>query len=132
MNKDIATYNSAQSEAYRPICELLETTLNENLQDAESKVWHGAPVWFLEGNPIVGYSIKKAGVQLMFWSGWSFDEPTFEPVGDVEKFKAAGITYTDVGQVSVERIQQWLQKARDIQWDYKNIVRNRGVLHRLK
>ncbi len=132
MNKDIATYNSAQPEAYRLICELLETTLNENLQDAESKVWHGAPVWFLEGNPIVGYSIKKAGVQLMFWSGWSFDEPTFEPVGDVEKFKAAGITYTDVGQVSVERIQQWLQKARDIQWDYKNIVRNRGVLHRLK
>lgn len=132
MNKEIATYNSSQSEEYRYICELLEATLSENLQDTESKVWHGAPVWFLQDNPIVGYSVKKAGVQLMFWSGWSFDEPTFEPVGDVEKFKAAGITYTDVSQVDTERIQQWLQKARDIQWDYKNIVKNRGVLNRLK
>ncbi|OJU88190.1 hypothetical protein BGO17_04445 [Candidatus Saccharibacteria bacterium 49-20] len=132
MNKEIATYNSSQPDEYRQICELLETTLNENLQDAESKVWHGAPVWFLQDNPIVGYSVKKAGVQLMFWSGWSFDEPTFEPVGDVEKFKAAGVTYTDVSQVNAELIAQWLQKARDIQWDYKNIVKNRGVLNRLK
>ncbi len=29
-------------------------------------------------------------------------------------------------------LRRWLAKARDIQWDYKNIVRRKGRLERLK
>ncbi|MFM7857164.1 MAG: hypothetical protein ACKO96_35905, partial [Flammeovirgaceae bacterium] len=41
---------------------------------AENKIWHSHPVWFLDGNPIVGYSKQKKGIRLMFWSGADFDE----------------------------------------------------------
>ena len=39
---------------------------------AENKIWHAHPVWFLDGNPVVGYSKQKVGVVLLFWSGQSF------------------------------------------------------------
>lgn len=47
-------------------------------------------------------------------------------------FKAAEARYTDVQQVSVLDLARWLTKARDIQWDYKNIVKRKGKLERLK
>ena len=56
------------------------------LPDAEQKIWHAHPVWFLNGNPIVGYSKLKECVRLLFWSGQSFDEPGLQKEGS---FKAA-------------------------------------------
>ena len=47
-------------------------------------------------------------------------------------FKAAEARYTATDQVDVTRLRRWLAKARDIQWDYKNIVRRKGRLERLK
>jgi hypothetical protein len=35
-------------------------------------------------------------------------------------------------QVDTEDLRRWLAKARDIQWDYKNIARRKGRLGRLK
>ncbi|MDF1798666.1 MAG: DUF1801 domain-containing protein [Planctomycetota bacterium] len=99
------------------------------LPEAESKVWHGHPVWFLEGNPVVGYSKLKDCVRLLFWSGQSFDEPGLAKSGT---FKAAEVRYTDSSEVDEQDLGQWLAKARDIQWDYKNIVRRKGRLERLK
>ena len=52
-----------------------------------SKIWHRHPVWFLDGNPTVGYSKLKAGIRLMFWSGASFDEDKLQP--GTGKFKDA-------------------------------------------
>jgi hypothetical protein len=129
MHKDIQTYNNSQSETDKAICELLRKEIDRNLPKAESKIWHAHPVWFLDGNPIVGYSKLKDSVRLLFWSGQSFDEAGLHPEGS---FKAAEVRYTSLDQIKVEALKRWLKKATDIQWDYKNIVKRRGVLERLK
>jgi hypothetical protein len=129
MNKDIQTYNNSQSPEDKAICALLSKIICETLPEAENKIWHAHPVWFLEGNPIVGYSKRKDNVQLLFWSGQSFDEPGLDVEGT---FKAAQVRYTSADQINTTDLQRWLKKARDIQWDYKNIVKRKGVLVRLK
>jgi len=129
MQKDIVAYHESLQKDERDICDLLYAEINSSLPDAENKIWHRHPVWFLEGNPIVGYSKLKDGIRLLFWSGQSFDEPTLQPEGS---FKAAEIRYTDISQVNKKHLAQWLKKARKIQWDYKNIVKRKGILERLK
>lgn len=129
MNKDIQTYNQTQEDAGKIICELLAQEINSHLTGATSKVWHGHPVWFLDDNPIVGYSKRKSGISLMFWSGQSFDEPGLSPEGS---FKATEIFYTDAGQVDTDDLKRWIEKSKTIQWDYKNIVKRKGVLERLR
>jgi hypothetical protein len=69
MPTTIQAYNNSQTEAHRELCQLLADIISGELTDAESKVWHAHPVWFLDGNPIVGYSVQKKGLRLMFWSG---------------------------------------------------------------
>ncbi len=129
MNKDIQIYNASQSPSDKAICELLADEITPNLPGAESKIWHGHPVWFLEGNPIVGYSKLKGNVRLLFWSGQSFEEPHLHVEGT---FKAAEIRYTSSDQVNTQDLHRWLKKASEIQWDYKNIVKRKGLLERLK
>lgn len=130
MNKDIRAYNNAQSAADKKICNLLAQETDLHLPEAESKIWHAHPVWFLEGNPIVGYSKQKAGIRLMFWSGEGFEEEALQP--GTGKFKDASIVYTSAEEINNKHLKRWLKKARDIQWDYKNIVKRKGVLERLK
>ncbi len=129
MNKDIETYNDSLTSPDKEICELLCKEISAELTEAESKIWHRNPVWFLDGNPIVGYDKLKASVRLLFWSGQSFDEDGLSTDGS---FKAASARYTNVDQINVSDLKRWLKKARDIQWDYKNIVKHRGILERLK
>lgn len=126
---DVRAYNDAQAPVDREVCELLLRELCAALPDAEHKVWHRHPVWFLEGNPIVGYVKLKAGMRLLFWSGQSFDEPELLPEGT---FKAAEARYTTVADVDVVALRRWLEKARTIQWDYKNLAKRKGKLERLK
>ena len=129
MNPDIETYNNAQAPVDKDICNLLTQEINKHLPEAENKIWHAHPVWFLDGNPVVGYSKLKGGVRLLFWSGQTFEEPGLRNEGS---FKAAEARYTAVEQVDLPSLARWLGKARDIQWDYKNIVKRRGKLERLK
>lgn len=129
MDEDIQSYNHAQSVEDKDLCNILATEINRHLPEAESKIWHAHPVWFLEGNPIVGYSKLKNCIRLLFWSGQSFAEDGLQNEG---KFKAAEKRYTSVEQINSKDLARWLAKARDIQWDYKNIVRRKGVLERLK
>ncbi|MCV4785441.1 DUF1801 domain-containing protein, partial [Escherichia coli] len=77
--------------------------------------------WFLDGNPIVGYSKQKNGIRLMFWSGASFDEKGLNVKG--RKFKDASIFYTNAEDIKKRDLKRWLLKSREIQWDYRNIVR---------
>lgn len=130
MKEDIQAYNNSQSEEDREICHLLSQEVFQHLPEAEHKIWHAHPVWFLEGNPIVGYSKLKDGIRLMFWSGASFDEQKLKP--GTGKFKDASIRYAHRDEIDTEELKRWLQKAREIQWDYKNVVRRKGVLERLK
>lgn len=129
MNKDILNYNEALSVEDQLICELLFTEISKNLTNAESKIWHAHPVWFLNGNPIVGYSKKKAGIRLMFWSGIDFEEEKLNVHG--KKFKDASVFYNSVEEINTEDLHRWLKKSVEIQWDYKNIVKRKGVLIKL-
>lgn len=129
MNKDIQEYNNKLSPSDKEICDILAKEIDSVLSEAESKIWHRNPVWFLEGNPVAGYAKLKNNVQLLFWSGQSFDEEGLEAEGS---FKAAQKRYTKAEDINIEDLRRWLNKARDIQWDYKNIVKRRGQLDRLK
>lgn len=129
MHKDIRTYNNTLSAEEKKICNLLAKQIDLHLPDAENKIWHAHPVWFLDGNPIVGYSKLKNCIRLLFWSGQSFDEPGLQKEGS---FKAAEARFTSVKDINTNDLGRWLKKAREIQWDYKNIVKRKGVLERLK
>lgn len=129
IHPEILAYHAAQSPADRRICDALAAAINQHLPAAENKVWHRHPVWFLDGNPIVGYSKLKDCIRLLFWSGQSFDEPGLAPEGS---FKAAEARYTSADQISPQDLRRWLEKSAAIQWDYKNIVKRKGKLERLK
>lgn len=129
MHPDITTYNASLSPADQLIADTLATEIDRALPEAESKIWHRHPVWFLDGNPVAGYSKLKDSVRLLFWSGQSFEEPGLKVEGS---FKAAEKRYTSTDQIDKKELQRWLQKARKIQWDYKNIVKRKGVLERVK
>ncbi|MEZ5288403.1 MAG: DUF1801 domain-containing protein [Vicinamibacterales bacterium] len=128
MHSDTRTYNAALPPADRAICQLLAEQIDLHLPEAENKIWHAHPVWFLDGNPIVGYSTLKDCVRLLFWSGQSFDEGGLTKEGT---FKAAEARFTAADQVDAKKMQRWLAEARDVQWDYKNLVRRKGRLERL-
>lgn len=130
MKKEIGAYNKNQSAIDKKICDLLAKIIDSQLTEAESKIWHAHPVWFLDGNPIVGYSKQKKGIRLMFWSGVGFEEEKLNVKGG--KFKDASIFYNSPSEVEIDDISSWLNKARTIQWDYKNIVKRKGKLERLK
>lgn len=130
MNKEIRQYNNKQTAADKNICKALAKTINEELTKAENKIWHAHPVWFLDGNPIVGYSKQKKGIRLMFWSGADFDEQGLNVIG--EKFKDASIFYNDISEIKISHLKRWLKKSKKIQWDYKNIIKRKGKLERVK
>lgn len=137
IHPDILAYHAAQSLNDQCVCSVLAETIDAALSPipgAENRIWHRHPVWFLDGNPIVGYSRLKSPapggcIRLLFWSGQSFDEPGLSPEGS---FKAAQARFSSVDQINAADLKRWLGKAVKIQWDYKNIVKRKGRLVRLK
>lgn len=129
MKDDIKAYNDSLIADDKAICDKLVKIIDDNLPKAESKIWHRHPVWFLDGNPIVGYSKLKAGIRLMFWSGASFDEEKLQP--GTGKFKDASIFFDSASEINTDDLKRWLEKSTTIQWDYKNVAKRRGVLERL-
>jgi uncharacterized protein YdhG (YjbR/CyaY superfamily) len=129
MNEDIEIYNNTQALDDKAICNLLARTIDQELPEAESKIWHAHPVWFLNGNPIVGYSKQKAGWRLMFWSGADFEEEKLNIKGN--KFKDASIFFTTIEQIDTKDLERWLTKSKTMQWDYKNLIKRKGQLERL-
>lgn len=130
MNVEIENYNKKQTLIDKEICDFLSKSIDCELKDAESKIWHAHPVWFIDGNPIVGYSKQKKGIRLMFWSGMDFAEPKLNIKG--EKFKDASIFYTSSFDINTDDLTRWLKKSRVIQWDYKNLVKRKGRLERFQ
>ncbi|HRE40813.1 MAG TPA: DUF1801 domain-containing protein [Ignavibacteria bacterium] len=129
MSKDIIIYNKSLGESDFEICEILANEINNSLKKAENKIWHRHPVWFLDGNPIAGYSKLKNCVRLLFWSGQSFEEEGLAKEGS---FKAAEARYTSADEINLKDLRRWLKKSKEIQWDYKNIVKRKGRLERIK
>lgn len=132
MKKTTATtipgYNALYKGETKKICVLLRTEIEKLLPKATSKLWHGGPVWFIDDNPVVGYSVLKAGVALLFWSGQSFTHPGLSKEGS---FKAAEIKYVSASDIKLGDLRKWLKECKTIQWDYKNIVKNKGKLSKI-
>lgn len=130
MKSDIEAYNERLPESDRAVCNVLAAAIDRGLPNAENKIWHAHPVWFLDGNPIVGYSKQKPGIRLMFWSGADFDEEGLNV--QPKKFRDASIFYNDIAEIDTKTLNRWLRKSKEIQWDYKNIQKRKGRLERLK
>jgi hypothetical protein len=130
MNKEIKEYNEGQTPDDKEICDRLAAIIDKELTAAASKIWHSHPVWFLDGNPIVGYNKQKAGIRLMFWSGADFEDEDLNVRG--KKFKDASVFFNNVSEIETKNLKRWLKKSGKIQWDYKNIVKRKGKLERLK
>lgn len=111
MEKTLGSYNASLSAQDGAICELLMTEINNNLPEPVSKIWHGHPVWFLMGNPIVGYSKLKKCVRFLFWNGQSFEEEALNPEGSI---KAAEARFENVDQINRKDLRRWLTKSRTI------------------
>jgi hypothetical protein len=129
MHPETRAYNEQQEPGHREVCDWLAREIDRHLPESENRIWHAHPVWFLDGNPAVGYSKQKPGIRLMFWSGADFDEAGLNVVG--KKFKDASVFYNGASEIDRADLRRWLKKARDVQWDYKNIRRQKG-LKRLK
>ena len=128
-HETVDAFNAAQEASERAVCDLLRREIDAALPEADSRIWHAHPVWFLDGNPVVGYSRLKDCIRLMFWSGQSFATPGLKPEGS---FKAAEARYTAPDQIDTGLLRKWLAESRDTQWDYKNIVKRKGDLVRLR
>ena len=124
---EIDEYHHNLAPEDREICDLLVTEIEQGLPEAAGKVWHAHPVWFLDGNPIVGYSKQKPGIRLMFWSGQSFAGAGLTASGT---FQAAEARYLDAAEVDTAALAGWLAESRRIQWDYEHIRTNRGLVKR--
>ncbi len=128
MTQPIQTYNNSLAPLAAELCNTLAPIICNSLPVAEYKIWHGHPVWFLAGNPFVGYSKRKAGIVLLFWSGQSFDEEILENEGS---FKAAQMVFNKLEEINEDDLKRLLEKSKLIQWDYKNIVKRKCVLEKL-
>lgn len=121
---DIAEYNLGLSASDKTLAEALCASIAKALPLAKGKVWHGHPVWFIDGNPVVGYSIKKAGLEVLFWSGQAFKTSGLRAIG---KFQAAGILAT-LDSDFEKLFADCLREAALVQWDYKNLPKNRKLV----
>lgn len=129
MIEEISNYHQKLDKNDKLIVDFLYNIISKNLDNSENKIWHAHPVWFIDGNPIVGYSKQKKGIRLMFWSGADFSEIQLNVLG--KKFKDASIFYNDISEINENDLLIWLEKAIKIQWDYKNIVKRKGNLIKL-
>jgi hypothetical protein len=121
---EIKQYNENLSPESKAICDWLLSQFKKALPGTDAKIWHGHPVWFHNGNPIVGYSQMKAGVQILFWSGQSFTKAGLKPVG---KFKAAGIYVSSRKDPNLAELSSWLKESIEIQWDYANLPKKKKL-----
>lgn len=122
--KDIREYHQSLDGADAETCDALYALVSKAIPKAEGKVWHGHPVWFIAGNPVVGYGTKKGGVELLFWSGQSFELAGLTAIG---KFKAAGIKFASTAEIKAKVIKSWLKECVEIQWDYANLPKKRKL-----
>lgn len=122
--QDIQDYQGKLSADEVDICSALDKLITKALPKAQAKVWHGHPVWFVDGNPVVGYSLKKAGIEVLFWSGQSFKLEGLRAIG---KFKAAGIAVPTIKDLNKKAMTAWLTEALAVQWDYQNLPKKRSL-----
>ena len=115
--KTIETYERSLKPELAAVCRLLRKEIDATLPMSGAKIYHGMPVWFIAGNPVVGFGVNaKQQVNLLFWNGQAFKEPELEAVG---KFHAAQVQFADVEEVDKKKLKRWLRKAGKDIWDFE-------------
>ena len=104
----LTAWSRAQSPSHRATCDALRKLIDAALPKASSKLWHGAPVWFLGANPVVGSSVKGGAVSLLFWNGVAVGEAALKPVG---KYGAAEAVFRDADELDGKTLRRWLRQA---------------------
>ena len=121
MNEAIQAFNNNLATVDKQICHVLATTIDAELTEAESKIWHSHPVWFLDGNPIVGYSKQKAGMRLMFWSGAGFEEKGWPEKGYEIQVNNSHTDWRRTGSVyGIQDVKE--PPAKDNKWFTQHII----------
>lgn len=118
----IDEYNVALAGDQAEIAEHLRKSIDASLPQATSKLWHGAPVWFIGENPVVGYSTKKVGMYLLFWNGINFGEEQLSKVGN---FNAAEKRYATIDEINQDDLERWLKLSGEKVWDSVAFMRER-------
>lgn len=119
----VAAYVRAQKPGPAAVCRVLQKEIQSALPKATSKVYHGAPVWFMGENAVVGFSVTASKkVTLLFWNGQALDEPDLKAVG---KFKAAQIQFEDKTEIDRKELKRWLKKAGKDIWDFAGLRKGR-------
>jgi hypothetical protein len=116
-------YNANQEGEFRTICEQLAELISNFLPEAEGKIWHAHPVWFLEGNPIVGYSKQKPGIRLLFWSGKDFElnkltddnKLTYWATHDEIKKATINLEWNENQKIDFIRLREYIQLGQRIE-----------------
>jgi uncharacterized protein YdhG (YjbR/CyaY superfamily) len=113
----VAGYEKAQKPELAAICRVLRKEIDATLPMSGVMIYHAMPVWFIAGNPVVGFSVNaKKKVNLLFWNGQAFGEPDLEAVG---KFHAAQIQFGDVEEIDKKKLKKWLKRAGKDIWDFE-------------
>ncbi len=107
--ESIDRYENQLAPELGAIVRVLRAEIDRALPDADSKVWHGHPVWFDGGNPIVGYNARRATVTILFWNGQALGEPGLTPMG---KDRAAGKEFRIPAEIDKAELRRCLDKAR--------------------
>lgn len=104
----VGDYAKALTQEVAEICATLRSVIDRTLLKATCRIWHGGPVWFIEDNPVVGYSAtSKKTVKLLFWNGQSFDEPALKATG---KFKAAQVQFENLSEMDLKDLRRWIKR----------------------
>ena len=111
---EIEQYHQSFSPQQVKVMKKLREELDAVLGEKHSKIWHGAPVWFVGQNPVAGYSVNSRGVCLLFWNGKSFKEDSLNPVG---KFFAAELRYTESSEIQATKLRSLIRRAKTNVWD---------------
>jgi hypothetical protein len=119
---EISNYKNSFDESQRLVLELLRNLLDAKLGSENSRVWHGAPVWFVGENPVAGYSVNSRGVCLLFWNGQNFKNHDLHKVG---KFFAAEKRYSDVSEVDEAEISPLIDQSKELVWDSVSFFREK-------
>ena len=114
---DVSSYEKKLKPELAAVCRLLRKEIDATLPMSGAKIYHAMPVWFIAGNPVVGYGVNvKRKVNLLFWNGQAFKEPDLEAVG---KFHAAQVRFSSVEEVDKKKLKKWLKKAGKDIWDFE-------------
>lgn len=113
----VSAYEKKQKPELAAVCKLLRQEIDGTLPMSGAKIYHSMPVWFIAGNPVVGFNVNaKKKVNLLFWNGQAFKDPDLEAVG---KFYAAQVQFSDVEEIDKKKLKKWLKKAGKDIWDFE-------------